>query len=234
MCRASALLALLLLACASHVGAQGGLAVSPVRLDLAPGARAVSMTIRNDGPVAKTLRVEALRWTQPANDDDYTAQADLIVNPVRFTLEPGAQQVVRAGFRGGAPHLPHEAAYRVYVEETPEADAPVPNQLRLLLRIGVPLFVAPPQPLDLAPRWSLQRDPEGTTSVRLNNPGNRRMRLSALTLADADGQSHALAQLAYVLAGEARHWPIPAAASGRLRVLAQTDRGEVDEPLAPP
>src|SRR5712671_4086345 len=81
----------------------GGFTVSPVRLDLAPGARATSITLSNDADRPKTVQVQAVRWTQVDGEDHYDPVTDLVVNPPVFRIAAGARQIVRAGFRGGAP-----------------------------------------------------------------------------------------------------------------------------------
>lgn len=206
----------------------GGFTVSPVRLELAPGAKAASLTVENGAGRTRTVQVGAMRWTQVDGVDRYEPAADLIVNPPLFRLAPGARQVVRAGFRGGAPASMTESAYRLYLQEVPDLAEAAPNQLRLLLRIGVPLFVQPVKPGEAAPSWLAHRVSGGATRVSLSNSGNRRLRLSDLRATDAAGQSFDVAGLVYVLPGATQQWVLPPSAQAPIHVLARTDAGAVD------
>lgn len=212
----------------------GGFTVSPVRLDMDAGARAVSLTLSNGSDRIKTVQVEAVRWTQVEGEDHYEPAPELVVNPPLFRVAPGARQVVRAGFHGGAPALEAEGAYRVYLQEVPDGDEPRANQLRLLLRIGVPLFLAPVEPAQPAPRWTLARQPDGRLALQVRNEGRRRLRLEHLAVA-AEGQAlHDVAGLSYVLSGQMRAWTLPAGLRAPLRLAASSDGEPVDVALAAP
>lgn len=209
----------------------GGLTVSPVRLELAPGARAVSLAVSNGADRGKSVQVEAWRWTQHNGEDLYTPAPELIVNPPVFRLAPGARQVVRAGFHNGAPAAAVETAYRLYLQELPDGDEPAPMQLRLMLRIGVPLFVSPAVPAAAQPRWTLTREPDGALALELRNEGGRHLRVDKLEFA---GGETPFAGLSYVLPGQSRRWSLPADAPMPLRLAAPSDAGPLDVSLAPP
>ncbi|MGH8519783.1 MAG: hypothetical protein ACREUE_20205, partial [Panacagrimonas sp.] len=119
---------------------------------------------------------------------------------------------------------------------------PPTSQLRLLLRVGVPLFVAPRASVSAAPVWSLARGPDGALNVELRNDGGRRLRIDALEIASpASAGPQPLAGLSYVLPGQVRRWPLPAATASTLLVVAtplklsgRSDAGPLDVALAPP
>ena len=68
---------LLLLGAASMAHAQpptaaaGGFSVSPIRLEMQAGARAISLRLGNGADRTKTVQVEAMRWTQVDGEDRY-------------------------------------------------------------------------------------------------------------------------------------------------------------------
>jgi fimbrial chaperone protein len=238
-----ALLSLILLAAAITCGqvraqpAAGGFTVSPIRLEMQAGARAVSLQLGNGADRTKTVQVEAVRWTQVDGQDRYEPAPELVINPPLFRIRPGAHQVVRAGFRGGAPDGEVERAYRVYLQELPDGDEPQASQLRLLLRIGVPLFVAPSAPVRAMPVWSLARGPDGAMNLELRNDGNRRVRIDALRIADSNksAEPRTVAGLSYVLPGQVRRWPLPFVPSTpSLTLSGSSDAGPLDVALAPP
>lgn len=218
--------------------AAGGFTVSPIRLEMQAGARAVSLQLSNGADRTKTVQIEAVRWTQVDGQDRYAPAPELVINPPLFRIQPGAHQVVRAGFRGGAPDGDVERAYRVYLQELPDGDEPQASQLRLLLRIGVPLFVAPRAPVRAEPVWSLARGPDGAMNVELRNAGGRRVRIDALEISDPkSAESQPLAGLSYVLPGQVRRWLLPpslTATPSSLKLSGSSDAGPLDVALAPP
>lgn len=214
--------------------AAGGFIVSPIRLEMQAGARAISLQLGNGADRTKTVQVEALRWTQVDGQDRYEPAPELVINPPLFRIAPGAHQVVRAGFRGGAPDGAIERAYRLYLQELPDGDEPPTSQLRLLLRIGVPLFVAPRAPVKAAPRWALARGADGALNLELRNDGGRRLRIDSLEIADS-AEPRALAGLSYVLPGQMRRWILPEGLAGvPLKLSGSSDAGPLDVALAPP
>lgn len=232
---------LLLLGAASMAHAQpptaaaGGFSVSPIRLEMQAGARAISLRLGNGADRTKTVQVEAMRWTQVDGEDRYEPAPELVINPPLFRVAAGAHQVVRAGFRGGggAPDDGVEHAYRLYLQELPDGDEPKASQLRLLLRIGVPLFVLPREPVQASPRWSLTRGADGAMQVELRNDGRRRLRIDALELAGGAP----IAGLSYVLPGQVRRWPLPVVqgtVSRPVKITGQSDAGPLDVALGPP
>ena len=70
-----------------------GLSVNPIRLEMQPGARAISLTLGNGGDRARTVQVEARRWTQVDGRDVYEPAPELVVNPSVFRVAAGARQI---------------------------------------------------------------------------------------------------------------------------------------------
>lgn len=223
------LLGLCLTSAAFAQSPAGGFTVSPVRLELAAGARAISLSIGNGALLTRTVQVEAMLWTQHDGVDHYEPATDLVVNPPVFRIAPGGKQIVRAGFRAGTPAGAVERAYRIYLQEVPDGEEPPPNQLRLLLRVGVPLFVAVDSATAPDARWSLLRTAQGI-ELELSNAGNQRLRLDRLALADGTD----IGGLTYVLPGQAHRWPLPAGTRTPVHIAAMSDGGPLNVTLAPP
>lgn len=209
----------------------GGFTVSPVRLDLATGARATSVTLSNDGDRAKTVHVEAFRWTQADGVDRLEPATDLVVNPPVFRVAGGARQVVRAGFRGGAPATAQEIAYRLYFQELADDDGNTPQGLRMLLRIGIPLFVAPASPAAPTAEWRVIGAGTDAAQVEVTNRGNLHLRLTNLSIREQDGRTLGLPGFAYVLPGQTYRWSLPRDCLRPLRIAAQSDLGALDAAL---
>ena len=217
--------------------APAGIAVSPIRLDLAAPKPSAALTGTNGDRAPRRFQIEVQRWTQADGRDVFAPADELLANPPLFELAPGAQQILRVGLLTPVPQ-DREAAYRVYITEVPRAETPASGQLRLLLRLGVPVYALPQRGAKPDWRWSARR--EGSDYViRADNPGNVHQRRSRLHLADADsgatlGDSEPFHD---VLAGSAYEWRFAARPpyAQRLRLTSQTESG-VDAttlPLAP-
>ncbi len=205
-----------------------GISVSPVRVDLGAAQRSAAVTITN-GNAGRVVQVEGFRWRRSQGEDLYTPADDLIVNPPLFKLAPGAKQVVRIGFaapaaapRAGA----EERAYRVYFQEVPEQTSAAAGgtRLQMVLRLGVPVFVAP-DPIRTELRWSAKRTADGF-SLQLNNAGNAHARLSDLVVtlpaaapADSPKPLANAPALRYVFPGETSVWTFQLSGPIAARVL---------------
>lgn len=201
-------------------------------MDLSAVQRNAAVTITN-GTAERVVQVETFHWQRSQGEDLYTPADDLIVNPPLFKLAPGAKQVVRLGLAGSSKRT-EERAYRVYFQEVPEqtSAATGESRLQMVLRLGVPLFVAP-ELVRTEMRWSAKRTADGLR-LQLNNAGNVHARLTdlAVTLpADAPQPIARAPALRYVFPGETFAWTFqlsgPIAAQA-LRISAQSDSGTLN------
>lgn len=218
--------------------AQAGLAVAPVRLQIDPGTLSTSFTATDNGADDKLLQVSIRRWTREAGEDRYADDDTLIVTPPLFRLGAnGGRQVVRVGFVLPPSASPIEQAWRVFVDEVPnDARPPPPGQVRLQLRLGMPLFV-PPALIRRTVEWRLERGSSGLQLV-VENRGNVHARFDHIELRAAGVRQPvvALSGPAYVFPGEARRWPLGAArvTHGALRLRTQGGDGMAERDLTLP
>lgn len=174
----------LLLACVFAPARAGSFTVSPVRLELEPGTAATSLKVTNQGDEPKTLQVTALRWTRDAAGDHYDNTDLPIVTPPLFQLgKGGSSQVVRIGFRAPPKAGDNERAWRIIVEEVPQAPAAAGATLvAMRLRISLPLFV-PPAKARQDLRWEGTVDAAGMPHLAATNAGSISERIDRLELA---------------------------------------------------
>jgi fimbrial chaperone protein len=101
-----------------------------------------------------------------------------------------------------------ELAYRLLVQEVPQAASPGFVGLQVALKLSVPIFVAPSAPAAPQVTWSATRGADGKLSVTANNAGNAHERIHRFALKTVDGTTTVLEQpaLSYVLAGAVRQW----------------------------
>ncbi len=138
----AALAATFLAATAATAGSFG---VSPIRVDLDRGTRTGLVTVTNDDTRKLSFRMKLFEWTQDEQGADRNAESsDLIFFPQIMTVEPGDKRVIRSGARAG--EAGREKAYRLFIEELqdPGTAGAQGAQVAVLLRFGVPVFVAPP------------------------------------------------------------------------------------------
>jgi fimbrial chaperone protein len=179
----------------------GSLRVAPLRLDLPADRRAVAVTVTNTGSTPTLLQLEAKRWSQQDGTDNYSAAAELIVSPPIFTLDAGAEQIVRIGRRDGA-RVASEAAYRLFIQEVPTPGSTAPRELSVVLRIGVPVFDTPAGTPEGMLEWTLQCRDSARPVLLAANRGGRVVRLDEVNV-HAAGAAHT-ERAVYVLAGATR------------------------------
>lgn len=214
------------------VGAAYGMGISPVLVELGSARRVVSVVVSNPTASPTTFQTQLLSWRQDDGADHYAESEDLIVTPAIAQIAPGSTQVFRVALRGGPP-MPLERSYRLIIEDISELS---PTQggsaVSLRFRFSLPVMVAPAVPAGALARWSLCPAPAGKGCVRLDNEGNRRLRLSTLSLEGPGGwQQHVKGAAGTVLAGAWKQWTyelLPQHQGVPLRISA---RGEGGTPL---
>ncbi len=214
--------------------------VTPPTIELAAKQRTTSVAISLAPNAAAPLRLQAgvLRWSQDADGKSTVVETDeLLVTPPIADLRPGETQVFRVALRGPRA-APEELAYRLILEdvaEPPKDESGAPAvKLSFRMRYDLPVMVAPTGKVFSSLRWKpclpAAAARAAQACVRVQNAGNRRVKVQTLTLA-GDGWQQALEikNGENVLVGTEREWHVPLAAgqTGALRgVQVQTTRGE--------
>jgi fimbrial chaperone protein len=209
------------LAGVSHAGSFG---VTPTRVDLDRNAKSAIIEVMNDDDAKLAFQAKLYEWHQsPDGRDEYVESQDLIYFPQLFTVNPKNKRIIRAGLKG--PPSDVEKAYRLFIEETPEPEKGAPSgaQVRVVLRFGVPIFVAPASPSRKVEIESAGAA-RGKVLLTVRNVGNQSLRFEEF-LVQRDGATLAQANGWYVLAGARRVFEIPidparCPLSGSLEVVA--------------
>lgn len=231
---ARALLAAALLAPAAGRG--GDLDVSPVNVELSAKIRTALMSLRNGGATPARYQLRAYAWAQkPDGAMDLSPTRELAVFPPLLELAPGEERNVRIG-TDAAPAAA-ERTWRVFIEELPRAEsAEDAARVKVLTRIGVPVFLAPTAPVARGELAFLGRD-GARVRLALRNTGTVRLRPAAVTLALLGADGTPVLQKAldpwYVLAGGERVYDVevPAEACARAATVVATaalERGAIE------
>lgn len=206
-----AAVSLLLLVAGAEAAAAASLEVFPVRVSLGPETPHQAISLRNRGSRDALIQAEVMAWTQDRGRDGYSPSSELLVNPPIFTVPAGGSQVIRIGLDRPVPP-DRELAYRLFLQEVPVDEAVGTGLgMRMVLRLGIPVFVAPSAAIGKSLLWSAFRSANGEIGVRLRNEGNLHIQVSSLTLMSPGPNGQTLGRQAmngYVLPGGTQIWPI--------------------------
>lgn len=218
--------------------------VMPVGLTFSVGHDRSAITVTNEDAENAVMQVEAVAWTQADGQDVYTPTQDLLVNPPIFAVKPGHAQVLRVGLRQ-PPTGEREVAYRLILREVPQppassGSAPHQGQVRVLLQMRLPVYVAPAQIVP-GQQWHARRTEEGAVELSLTNTGNVHVVVGELKLRAAGTAASApplatLKSSVSVLPGQSNTWQFAAGMAmpdRRYVVEVVTDRGPRDVALDP-
>ena len=183
----------------------GSLRVGPTRLDLSAQRPVAALEVQNSGPAPTLVQIDLLDWSQDGRGDVLTPTQDLVATPLVLNLASGESRVIRVGLRT-ANRSDAERSYRLFVREVPPAFSDGTN-LKFAVRIGVPIFAAPPEarttavssPAEVS--WSWVPDIQGCVDVRISNPTARHERVLGAEMLSHSGEVlWRASEPAYVLA----------------------------------
>lgn len=182
----------------TSLAAASDIQVSPTRIHLDADHRVQALTLRNTSSRDISFQIELADWLQIDGEDHYETTGDLLATPPIFTVAAGQQQIVRVGLRR-PPDRAEELAYRLFIQELPEPLADDFTGLRMVLRMGLPVFVAPATGQTAHQlSWHAEINDSGQLQLRLNNAGTGHAQVTELALRHG-GQSFQPGGMFYVL-----------------------------------
>lgn len=221
---------------AANVALAGSFHVSPVRIDLAAARPTAVLRVTNSDAQPVTVQAGVSAWSYAGEQDVFGETDDILLNPPIFTIAPGATQFVRIGLRLRAPPA-SEASYRLFLEELPSPSMPDGTGVRTLLRISLPVFVAPAGSKAARIQWRIARAGPAEVLLSATNSGLVHVQLQSISLRPPGGDAIESKNLAaYLLPGQTREWRIPGAAlatAAQVELSARSDAGSLSERLAP-
>jgi fimbrial chaperone protein len=207
------------------------LSVLPVNVFLAPGQRAATLTVTNQGTSAAAIQIRGFAWGQKDGDDELTHSDALVVSPPLASIAPGASRVVRIMLRQ-AP-VTQEATYRILVDQIPAAAEP--GIVRIVVRLSIPVFALPATRALPHVQFHLEYK-DGKVFLVGVNDGLRHEVIREIVLSTSDGRKlkEDSGALPYILAGSTRRWamvangPLPLQ-DETLHLTARSEAGAIEE-----
>jgi len=227
-----ALAAILVIVMTDSAAEAQALSVQPVNVFLAPGQRATTVTVSNQGTGKTAVQIRAFAWSQENGDDQLTPSDQVVISPPIATIPPGGNQVVRLILRLPPLSGDQESSYRIIVDQIPPPAEP--GIVHIILRLSIPIFAEPTS--RAAPNVQFHLDVSGGRLFLVGvNGGLRHETLRNIELLTTDGRKlKPLPGLSpYVLAGANRRWSIAATdplplPNQDLKLTAQGDEGAVE------
>lgn len=203
-----------------------GLKVAPVSISLDAQHAIQVIQIENSGQNPTRVQLRLYQWNQRLGQDELKPTRDVLANPGQFEIAPSATQTVRIGRLIPPDHV--EKSYRLLIEEIPSAAAVNAQQVKMLLRISIPVFVPSLAPeTDL--RWRALAGDGRQFTLSVENRGSSHVQLRRISVA-SQGSGTAVGehgQMLYVLPGATRvvllSTASPVRAGQALVVSATTD-----------
>ena len=212
--------------------------IAPTRVTFDASHRSATITVTNNDSEPVVIQATVKSWTQVDGKDVYEPTRDVLITPPVITILPGAEQILRLGFRR-PPSPIKEDAYRVYLQEIPPPPKPGFNGVGVALRVGVPVFVMSNKKLAPKSRWEVTYIAgEHALRVVLTNAGTAHLQLYEFTLRTLTGDANLAhqAQGLYLLSGQRSEWilkldPTAHMDSTQLKLRAKTAAGDVEQTI---
>ncbi len=218
-----------------------GFDVQPVKVFFNGRTRAEKLVVTNVSGGDLSLQVQAFAWAQDKDGEDvYDETSDIVIFPGILMIPRDEQRIIRLG----AAHGPssREGTYRVYLEELPigaRESSGAGAGVRLMLRVGIPVFVSPVNNPDKKASGSLTME-KGKAVVRVHNDGNTHLIIQSIRITgrDARGAEVFSKDLKgwYVLGGASRTHvtdilPATCRKLSEIHALVRTTKNSIEETL---
>jgi fimbrial chaperone protein len=225
--------------CAAAPASASTFSVNPTQIYLAGRTTSALVTLRNDSTDVLRFQVTAFAWQQsPAGEIELAPTQDVVFFPALVSLKPGEERKIRVGSTAAAAAI--EKTYRIFVEEMPPTtEENAGSQVRVLTKMGIPIFVRPVKETESARVADLALN-GGVVHFAVANAGNvhavpQKIFVRGLA-ADGTALFEETPSSWYILAGGRRDFAvaIPAASCGKVASVAievRLERGAINETL---
>jgi fimbrial chaperone protein len=210
--------------------------VSPVQVALSSRSSSTLLTLSNESSESLRFQVRVYAWNQNPNGEmELAPTTDIVLFPSLMTLAPGADRKVRIG--AATPFGASEKTYRVFFEELPPAErerqAATRSEVRILTRMGIPIFLQPAKPQSTGAIDGLTLD-KGHLRFLVRNDGNAHFVLRAVRVKGVGASGDTVLEREeegwYVLSGGTRAYDlsIPTEVCARIKGVTVESQTESD------
>ena len=127
---------------AASPAAAATFSVNPTQIFLARDVKSALLTVRNDSADVVRFQITAFGWNQTESGDiSLSPTSDVVFFPALIALNPQESRQIRVGAVTATAAT--EKTYRIFVEELPSATAATEGGVRVLTKMGIPIFVRP-------------------------------------------------------------------------------------------
>jgi len=216
---------------ASLPASAGNLQVEPVLVDVAAPGAASTVTLRNEGTTPVNAQIRVFKWSLVNGKEHLEPTNDVVASPPSVTLTPKDKYIARI-VRVSKQPVTGEESYRLLVDQLPDLSQQKSGTVNLMMRYSIPVFFGAANKKNPTVAWSVATKGNNVT-LTANNTGDRRLRISALSLRNDSGKTLSFGNglAGYALGQSTVSWTVPRSsftASGPVTVTAQSDGGPVN------
>jgi fimbrial chaperone protein len=143
--------------------------VDPTQIFLSGRTGSVLLTLRNESDETLQFQLSVFAWEQSASGEmQLEATEDIVFFPTLLTLTPKETRRVRVA--SATAQAVREKTYRIFVEELPPTGTTTGSGVRVLTKMGIPIFVRPVKEVATAALDDL-RQQDGALRFTLANAG---------------------------------------------------------------
>lgn len=198
--------------------------VVPTILYLGAKNQSALFTVNNQGTEDLRFQVTSFAWDEPEmGEPGLDPTTDLVVFPTLFVVPAGTSQQIRVGTTKTARTA--EQSYRIFVEELPPLSEEGTLGVRMLTKMGVPVFLEPKSPV-VSGRIADATFVAGKLSLRVVNEGTVHFKIQDVQAAGLDAAGLPLFEGKqsgwYVLPGGAKRYEL-AVPSEKCKDIAKFD-----------
>src|SRR6185437_830830 len=170
------------------------------------------------------------RWSLVHGEEKLEPTDDVVASPPTVVLAPNAKNIARI-VRVSKQPVVGEESYRLLVDQLPDLSQQRNGAVNLMVRYSIPVFFGASNKKSPTVAWSVATQGDKVI-LTAHNSGDRRLRISALSLHDANGKSVSFGNglAGYALGQSAISWTVPRhgfSPSGSISVHGQSDGGPI-------
>jgi fimbrial chaperone protein len=211
----------------------GTLSVSPVLVQVAAPAKTSSVMLYNQSEAILPVQLRLFRWVKHAGADKLVPTTDVVASPPAARLKPGSEYTVRI-VRVAKTPVEGEESYRLLVDQIPVLSEMNGTNVRFVVRHSIPVFFSETQAMPPRLSWKA-RLADGKLVITATNDGERRARLSWLTVKSSSGTTRSFGEglSGYVLGKSTALWTANASSKefrpgSTLTIFARHENGPLE------